>query len=109
MLSGEIAASVVRGIQGTGVVATIKHFVCNDQEHDRHAQRLGSVGASTARDLPDAVPDRSARPSQPGAYMTAYNKVNGRHASESKWLLNGILRKERGFDGAVISDWYCFL
>ena len=45
------------------------------------------------------------RDSKPGAYMTAYNKVNGTHVSQDKRLLRDILRKEWGFDGMVMSDW----
>ena len=45
------------------------------------------------------------RDSQPGCYMTCYNKVNGLHASENPRLLQGVLRGEWGFDGLVMSDW----
>jgi beta-glucosidase len=43
--------------------------------------------------------------SKPWSYMTSYNKVNGTHASESKWLLEDVLRGEWGADTLVMSDW----
>ena len=45
------------------------------------------------------------REAMPKAYMTAYNKVNGTHASENKKLITDILRNEWKFDGVVMSDW----
>jgi beta-glucosidase len=108
VLSGFIAAATVRGIQGTGVVAVIKHLVCNDQEHDRHA--VDSIVSQRALREVYLLPFQIAeRDSQPYGYMTAYNKVNGVHASESKWLLDGILRQEWDFKGVIISDWYNFI
>lgn len=104
VLSGNMAAAVVRGIQGTGVAACIKHLVCNDQEDERCAS--DSVVSDRALREIYLMPFQIAqRDSRPRAYMTSYNKVNGTHASESRWLVEGVLRKEWGFDGAVISDW----
>ena len=45
------------------------------------------------------------RDADPKAFMTSYNKVNGRHCSENKRLLQGVLRDEWGFEGMVMSDW----
>jgi beta-glucosidase len=47
--------------------------------------------------------------SQPGAIMSAYNRLNGRHLSESKDMLDGVLRKEWGWKGMIMSDWYAAL
>ncbi|KAK5045721.1 hypothetical protein LTR84_009090 [Exophiala bonariae] len=105
VLSGDLAAALVVGIQSTGVIAAIKHFVCNDQEEKR--QRSNSI--ITARALrevylmPFQIAEKKAKPK---AYMTAYNKVNGVHASENTQLLRDILRGEWKFDGLVLSDWY---
>jgi beta-glucosidase len=104
VLAGEMSAAVIRGIQSTGVAATLKHFVCNDQEHER--QSVNAVVSEQAlREiylLPFQIAQRGSRPM---AYMTAYNKVNRTHASESVELIDGVLRKEWGFDGLVMSDW----
>jgi beta-glucosidase len=99
-----MSAATINGIQSTGVAATLKHFVCNDQEHER--QSVDSIVSERAlREIylmPFQIAERDAKPL---AYMTAYNKVNGVHASESAKLINGILRQEWGFDGLVMSDW----
>lgn len=104
VLAGNMSAATITGIQSTGVAATLKHFVCNDQEHER--QSVDAVVSEQAlREIylmPFQIAERDAKPM---AYMTAYNKVNGTHASESKRLINDILRKEWGFDGMVMSDW----
>ncbi|KFA81955.1 hypothetical protein S40288_04392 [Stachybotrys chartarum IBT 40288] len=104
-LSGLGAAALVRGIQSTGVQATIKHFLCNDQED----KRLGTHAIVTERALREiyALPFQLVvRDSQPGAFMTAYNGINGVWCSESTKYLDEMLRKEWGWDGLVMSDWY---
>ncbi|KEF51562.1 beta-glucosidase [Exophiala aquamarina CBS 119918] len=105
VLAGHISAATVCGIQSTGVAATIKHFVCNDQEHER--QSVDCVVSERAlREIylmPFQIAERLARPK---CYMTAYNKVNGLHASSSKELIQNVLREEWGFDGLVMSDWF---
>lgn len=104
-LAGAMSAAVVRGIQSTGVAATIKHFVCNDQEHERQA--VDSIVSERALREIYLMPFQIAqRDSRPDCFMTAYNKVNGLHVSESPKLLLDILRGEWGFDGLIMSDWY---
>ena len=107
-LAGMMAAAMIRGIQSRGVAATIKHFVCNDQEHDRQA--VDAVVTERALREIYLMPFQIAlREAKPMCYMTAYNKVNGRHASENWRLLQSILRKEWGFDGVIMSDWYYYI
>ena len=104
-LSGTIAAAYVSGLQSNGVSACIKHFVCNDQEHER----MGQDSVVQERPLREVYlrPFQIAQKlSQPWAYMTGYNKLNGTHCSENPWLLYDLLRGEWKFEGIVISDWY---
>ena len=104
-LSGHIAAAYVNGLQAHGVSATIKHFVANDQEHER----MGEDSIIDQRALREIYlrPFQIAHQlSRPLAYMTSYNKLNGTHCSENKWLLQDLLRKEWGHDGLIMSDWF---
>ncbi len=104
-LAGAMGAATVNGIQSTGVSATIKHYVANDQEHER--QSVNSIVSERAlREIylmPFMITQRDA---SPWCYMTSYNRVNGTHCSENPRLLKDVLRKEWGFDGMVMSDWY---
>jgi beta-glucosidase len=105
VLAGLGAAALVNGIQSTGVQATVKHFVCNDQEHRRNA--VQSIVTERALREIYALPFQLAvKEANPGSFMTAYNGVNGTYCSENKKLLDGMLRKEWGWDGMVMSDWY---
>ncbi len=103
-LSGTLAAAYVRGVQSRGVGACIKHFVCNDQEHDRYNLDV-QVSERALREI-YLEPFRIAvEQSGPWAVMSAYNTIDGVTASEHP-LLDDVLRAEFGFDGLVISDWY---
>lgn len=104
-LSGICAANLINGIQSEGIAATIKHFVCNDQENER----MLSNSMVTKRALREIYlePFRLAlKYSDPKAIMTSYNRVNGEHVSHSKELLLGILREEWGYEGTIMSDWF---
>ena len=104
LLSGLLAAAYIRGLQAEGVGACIKHFVCNDQEHERFSISA-DVDERTLREI-YLEPFRIAvEQSHPWAAMSAYNTINGTTASEHP-LLDDVLRDEFGFDGVVISDWY---
>ncbi|KAI0018625.1 glycoside hydrolase family 3 protein [Xylariomycetidae sp. FL0641] len=106
VLAGLGAAALVAGIQATGVQAAVKHFVCNDHEHRRNAVQA-LVTPRALREiyaLPFQLAVRGARP--PGAVMTAYNGVNGTFCSENPRLLDALLRREWGWRGLVLSDWY---
>lgn len=104
VLSGLLAAAYCNGIQSEGVLATIKHFVCNDLEHQRSAVDV-RVSDRALREIYLLPFMLAARDSKPASFMTSYNKVNGTHVNESKDLIEGILRKEWGWDGLVMSDW----
>ncbi|KAH8694614.1 glycoside hydrolase superfamily [Ilyonectria robusta] len=107
VVAGLGAAAMIRGIQKTGVVATIKHFVCNDQEHERGLYDA-VITERALREIylrPFQIALKEGGKGGPGAVMTAYNKLNGRHVSEHK-ILSEVLRGEWGWEGLVMSDWF---
>ncbi|KAK6951213.1 hypothetical protein Daesc_007744 [Daldinia eschscholtzii] len=104
-LAGLGAAALVRGIQSTGIQATIKHFVCNDHEHKRNAVQA-IITERALREIYALPFQLVVRDSNPGSFMTAYNGVNGTYCSENPKLLDQVLRGEWGWDGMVMSDWY---
>ena len=104
VLSGLCAAAIIDGIQERGVIATIKHFVANDQEHQRMAVD-SMVSERALREIYLMPFQIAVRDANPGAFMTAYNKVNGSHVSENPKLIRDILKGEWGWDGLVMSDW----
>lgn len=104
VVSGELGAAMVRGIQSRGVGACLKHFAANSQEHARMVSD-SVVDERTLRELYLAPFEHVVRHARPWSVMTAYNKLNGVYCSEHEWLLRDALRGEWGFDGAVVSDW----
>lgn len=103
VLSGKLAGAFVRGIQGQGVGACLKHFVANDAETDRHTVN-NILDTQTLREVYALPFEIAVRDSNPWTIMSAYNRVNGPKMAASP-LLNSILKDEWGWDGAVISDW----
>ncbi|KAK1639269.1 glycoside hydrolase superfamily [Colletotrichum phormii] len=105
VLSGILAGNYVNGVQESGVSATLKHFVCNDLESERMA--VNAIVTDRAMREIYLLPFMIAiEMGKPRAIMTAYNKVNGTHAAESKQVLQDILRDEWKWDGLVMSDWF---
>ncbi|KAL4789745.1 glycoside hydrolase superfamily [Aspergillus venezuelensis] len=103
-LSGHMAIANIRGIQSTGVSATVKHFAVNEQE----TQRLNVnavVGERALREIYLKPFELVVKHAKPWAVMTAYNKINGFHADSNEVLLKQVLRGEWGWDGLVMSDW----
>lgn len=104
LLSGELGAALVEGIQGAGVAACPKHFAVNSQETRRMASD-SVVDERTLRELYLSAFERVVREAHPRCLMTSYNKVNGTYAHEHELLVGSVLRGEWGYQGAVVSDW----
>ncbi|MEJ3750311.1 glycoside hydrolase family 3 C-terminal domain-containing protein [Actinomycetes bacterium KLBMP 9797] len=104
LLSGVLGAALVRGLQGRGVGASVKHFAANNQETDR-LRVSADVDERTLREIYLPAFERVVVEARPWTVMCAYNRINGIHASQHRWLLTEVLRQEWGFDGVVVSDW----
>ncbi|MFJ8194096.1 beta-glucosidase [Streptomyces sp. NPDC096094] len=104
VLTGHLAAALVRGIQSRGVGASLKHFAANNQETDR-MRVSAEVDKRTLREIYLAGFEYVVRQAQPWTVMAAYNRINGVHAAQNRWLLTEVLREEWGYDGLVVSDW----
>lgn len=103
-LAGELAASIIDGIQSRGVGACIKHYAANSQEE----RRLVVDSCIDKRALYEIYLEAfriAIKKSQPWAVMSSYNKVNGEYTGESKYMIDEVLRKQFGFEGLVMSDW----
>ena len=104
VLSGTLAGYYCQGVHKENIITTPKHFVCNDQEHERMA--VNSILTERALREIYLMPFMLAiKLASPQAIMTAYNKVNGTHVSENPHILKDILRGEWGWEGLVMSDW----
>ncbi|MEU6981006.1 glycoside hydrolase family 3 C-terminal domain-containing protein [Streptomyces sp. NPDC046371] len=103
LLSADLVAEEVRGIQAEGLVATVKHLALNNQERDRM-----SVDVRAAEQTLHETELRgfeAAVAAGAGSVMAAYNKIDGVHATENSALLTEVLRELWGFEGWVMSDW----
>ncbi len=104
-LSARFAAASVRGIQSEDVVATVKHYVANNQETNRY-RVSAAVSERALREIYLPAFRAAVEEADVGAVMTAYNRVNGTHMSDHRPLLRDVLKDEFGFDGFVMSDWW---
>lgn len=100
-LAGVLAGRYCKGVQDKGIVATLKHFACNDQEDQRMAFNA-IVTERALREIYLSPFQIALKHCQAGAVMTSYNKVGGTHSSENEHLLKDILRGEWKWDGLVM-------
>ena len=103
-VAGKMAAAMVRGIQSVGIVATPKHFACNNKETNRF-ESDSVVSERALREIYIKGFEICVKESNPKLIMTAYNVVNGVRASENAELITGILRGEWGYKGLITTDW----
>ena len=103
-LAGKLSAAYIRGIQGAGVAATVKHFAGNESEYQR-GTISSDIPCRALRELYLLPFELAIKEGGSWAVMSAYNRLDGTYCSENPWLLQELLRGEWGFDGLVMSDW----
>ena len=103
-LTSRLAVAYIKGVQGEGVIATVKHFAANNQEFERH--RVNAVVDERALNE-IYFPAFKAAVEEGGVWslMSAYNKLNGVYCAENSFLLKDVLQKQWDFKGFVVSDW----
>ncbi|MGW3951081.1 beta-glucosidase [Streptomyces sp. NPDC004752] len=108
LLTGTLAAALVRGLQGQGVGACLKHFVANDSETDRTRYR-SRLDERTLREVYLAPFEQVLTEAEPWSVMAAYSGVDDGIESapmtENARLLREVLKEEWGLSGVVVSDW----
>lgn len=103
-LTARMAVNYIEGVQSRNVIATAKHYAVNDQEWERHNVDV-LVDERSLREIHLPAFEYAVKEAGVWAVMSAYNIINGAHASENEHLLKEILKDEWGFDGIVMSDW----
>jgi beta-glucosidase len=103
-LASRMAVDYIKGVQSQGVSATVKHFMGNNSEFDRH--RTDSIiDERTMREIYLPTFEAAVKEARVGAIMDSYNLINGEHASQNKFLITDVAKKEWSFDGIMMSDW----
>jgi len=108
-LTGVASAETIKGIQSQGVIATAKHLIGNEQEHDRGGSLSPQIYSS---DIDDKTahevylwPFAESIAVGVGSIMCSYNKINQTQACQSSKVLNGMIKEELDFQGPIMSDW----
>jgi beta-glucosidase len=103
-LASRIAVGYIKGVQSQNVSATVKHFIGNNSEFDRHNSD-SIIDERTMREIYLPAFEAAVNEARVGAIMNSYNLTNGEHMSQNGFLNTDVAKKEWGFDGIMMSDW----
>jgi beta-glucosidase len=103
-LAARTAVAYVKGVQSQGVIATIKHYMGNNSEYDRH-NTDAEIDERTMREIYLPSFEAAVKEAHVGAIMDSYNLVNGEHSTQNSFLNLQVAKKDWGFDGIIMSDW----
>jgi beta-glucosidase len=103
-LAGQTGVAVINGIQSQNVIATVKHYVANNQETNRMTVS-SDVDERTLNEIYLPAFEAAVKQAHVGSVMCSYNRINTVYACENPTTLTDVLKKELGFSGFVMSDW----
>ena len=104
-LSSRMTVAYIKGMQARGVSATVKHFLGNNSEYDRH-NTDSIIDERTMREIYLPTFEAAVKEAHVGSIMDSYNLVNGQHATQNGKINIDLAKHEWGFEGIMMSDWY---
>jgi len=105
-LTGTLGVEYVRGLQSSGVIATLKHFAGYAGSRAGRNHAPVSIGRREFEDVVLVPFEMAVRLGEVGSVMNSYADLDGEPPAASHRLLTEILRDRWGFEGAVVSDYW---